>query len=147
MLNVHNITKSKHKKLIKYIFNIFGLEIRRANNWYDRYRDSVVELEDKYKKILKLSEGYLNASLPNQWSIIQSLQYIKNKKIIGDIVETGTFHGGGIILINNILKILKLKKKIWGYDTFNGVPNINFKYDLILGNKKLNFKKKKYSKL
>ncbi len=143
MLNVHSITKFKYKKIINYFFNIFGLEVRRKNNWYDKHRDSVVELDKKYKKILKESEKYINTSLPSQWSIIQSLEYIKKNKIKGDIIETGTFHGGGLILINNVLKAIKLKKNIWGYDTFKGIPNINLKHDAILGDKKINLNKKK----
>ena len=39
------------------------------------------------------------------------------------------------MLINETLKYLKLNKNIWGYDTFQGVPNQDFKYDKILGKK------------
>ena len=46
--------------------------------------------------------------------IIQSLQHVKRNKIKGDIVETGVFHGGGIIFLNDILNYLKLKKNYLG---------------------------------
>ena len=39
------------------------------------------------------------------------------------------------MLINETLKNLKLNKNIWGYDTFQDVPNQDFKYDKILGKK------------
>ncbi len=136
MINTHNIRQSFAKKLIKKIFDKFGFEIKRKNNWYDRHRDSVVEINKNIEKIISRSSKLINSSLPNQWGIIQSLQHIKNHKIKGDIVETGVFHGGGLVLINETLKYLKLKKNIWGYDTFQGVPNQNFKYDKLLGQKK-----------
>ena len=138
MINVHEINQSILKKLIKGVFNKFGFEIKRKDNWYDRYKDSVVELDPKLEKIITKSSKFINASIPNRWAIIQSLEHIKKNKIKGDIVETGVFHGGGLILINDILKNLKLKKKIWGYDTFEGVPNQSLKHDRILGNKSIN---------
>ena len=133
MLNVYIIKQSKFKKFVKYIFGLFGLEIKKKNSWFDKHRDSVVELNSPIKKILKKTEKYINASTPNQWAIIQSLEYIKRNKIKGDIVETGVFYGGGLILINYISRYLKLNKKIWGYDTFEGAPNVNLKKDRILG--------------
>ncbi len=135
MINVHNIKQSFTKKLLKKIFNKLGFEIKRKNNWYDRHRDSVVEINKNVEQIILRSSKLINSSLPNQWGIIQSLQHIKNNKVKGDIVETGVFHGGGLILINETLKYLKLNKNIWGYDTFQGVPNQDFKYDKILGKK------------
>ena len=143
MINVHEINQSILKKLIRGIFNKFGFEIKKKDNWYDRYKDSVVELNPKLKKIITKSSKFINASIPNRWAIIQSLEHVKKNKIKGDIVETGVFHGGGLILINDILKYLKLKKKIWGYDTFEGIPNQSLKHDRILGNKSINKKETK----
>lgn len=142
MKNVYSITQLNYKKIIKSFFNFFGYELKRKNNWFDRYRDSVIELNPKYNRLLKKVEDLINASIPNQWAIIQSLIHIKNYKIKGDIVETGVFHGGGLILINETLKILKLNKKIWGYDTFEGIPKIGLKHDEILGGKKINLSSK-----
>ena len=45
MLNVHEIRSSKLKKTLRGIFNFLGLEIRRKNSWYEKYRDSVVEID------------------------------------------------------------------------------------------------------
>ena len=136
MINFFNIRQSLIKRLIKAMFNKLGFEIKKRNNWHDRHSNSVVEMNKNEKKIILKSSNFINASIPNQWAIIQSLQHIKKNKVQGDIVETGVFHGGGLILINEILKYIKLKKKIWGYDTFLGVPNQNFKYDKFVGKKK-----------
>ena len=81
MINVHNIRQSFVKKLIKIFFDKFGFEIKRKNNWYDRHRDSVIEINKKIEKIISKSSKLINASLPNQWGIIQSLQHIKKNKV------------------------------------------------------------------
>ena len=52
MLNVHEVRSSKLKTL-KKVFNFLGLEIRRKNSWYEKYRDSVVEIDKNLEKILK----------------------------------------------------------------------------------------------
>ena len=138
MKNVYEIRRPKIKKFVKQLINLFGFEIKKKNNWFDKHRDSVVELDSNLSRIIKKTDELINASMPNRWAIIQSLVHIKKLKVPGDIVETGVFHGGGLIFINEIIKYLKLNKRIWGYDTFGGVPNINLKFDKILGEKKIN---------
>ena len=58
MINVHEINQSILKKLIRGIFNKFGFEIKKKDNWYDRYKDSVVELNPKLKKYSKSNKIY-----------------------------------------------------------------------------------------
>ncbi len=122
---------------IKKIFNFFNLELSKKDNWSKRYGDAVVEIDKKSLRTIKFVNNLMIGSLPNQWSIIQALKYIKNNKVDGDIVETGVFHGGGLIFLNEIMKNIGLKKKIWGYDTFTGVPEIDFKNDELISGQKI----------
>ena len=70
-------------------------------------------------------------------------KYIINnhKKIKGDILDLGVYRGRSLITIALILKKLKSKKKVYGFDTFSGFPKLN-KFDL-----RYNFKRKKYFSL
>jgi hypothetical protein len=54
-------------------------------------------------------------------SLYESLEYIKDKNIEGDLVECGVFKGGNVLGMRNFCKANKLNKKIWGYDTFEGM--------------------------
>ncbi len=47
----------------------------------------------------------------NLWSIHQSLKYIHNEKIEGDIVECGIYNGNTLSFIGKICEDLNLKKK------------------------------------
>ena len=78
----------------------------------------MAEIHENELKILNEISAYALSSRANQWSIIQSLKYIKNKNIDGDIVECGVYKGGSLLLILKILEILNLNKKVYGYDTF-----------------------------
>ena len=66
-----------YKKTIKKIFNFFNLEIKRKNNFQDRYFDSVAEISNDEKRILEKIYEIALSSVANQWSIIQSLKHIK----------------------------------------------------------------------
>ena len=84
----------------------------RKNSWSKRYADTVVEIDRKSLKTIKLVDKIMIGTLPNQWSIIQALKYIKGNNLKGDIVETGVFHGGGLIFLNEIMKNIGLKKNL-----------------------------------
>ena len=52
---------------------------------------------------------------------IEILKKIKNVK--GDIIEFGVWNGNSLIFMKKILDYLKIKKRIYGYDHFKGMPN------------------------
>jgi len=132
------------KNLVQSFFSIFNLELKKKNNFESRYFDSVVEIAENELKALNEISEYALSSRANQWSIIQSLKYIKNNNVSGDIVECGVYKGGSLLLILKILKIINLKKKIYGYDTFElGFDKLSEKDTDIKGKKieKLEFEK------
>ena len=119
------------KKIIKKILNIFNYRVISKNDWNKRVENLIVEASDEdLKNFEKVNEISLT-SLPNRWSLYQSLKYIKENDIKGDIVETGVFKGANLVLINNFLKQFNLEKKIYAYDTYEGQPepsNLDFDY-------------------
>ena len=106
------------KSTIKRVFNIFNLEITTKNNFESRFNNYIAEISKEEQEILKNISEYALSSQVNQWSIIQSLKYIKSKNLEGSIVECGIYKGGTLLLIIKILKNLGLKKSLYGYDTF-----------------------------
>ncbi len=118
--------RSPLKKFIISFFNIFGYEIKKKNNFSDRWGNFIIEANENEKKILKSFEKICLASSLNLWSISQSLKHISNKKIEGDIVECGLYNGSTLSFIGKISEDLNLKKKIWGYDTFSGFVENSF---------------------
>ena len=112
--------RSKFKKIILNFFNFFGYELKRKNNFLDRWGNFIAEANEQEKKDLIFFQKICLASELNLWSINQSLKYICNQKIEGDIVECGVYNGNTLSYIGKISENLNLKKKIWGYDTFSG---------------------------
>ncbi len=129
------------KDLVNNFLSLFKLEIRRKNNFENRYFDSVSEISENELKILDEISDYALSSRANQWSIIQSLKYIQNKNIVGDVVECGVYKGGSLLLILKIMHILELNKKVYGYDTFEfGFDKLSDKDTDIKGKKVENLK-------
>lgn len=61
-------------------------------------------------------------SLPNQEYLIESLHKIHTNQIPGDIVETGVFRGGMMMIAATTLLELGNIRDLWLYDTYQGMP-------------------------
>ena len=66
--------KNFFKNKIKSFLSLFNYEIKRINNFEQRFFDSVVEITEDEKKILESIGKFALSSKSNQWSIIQSLK-------------------------------------------------------------------------
>jgi len=119
------------KKIIKDILKFFNYKIISKNEWNKKVENLIVEASnDELKMFEKINEISLT-SLPNRWSLYQSLSYIQENNIEGDIVETGVFKGANLVLINDFLNKFNIDKKIYAYDTYEGQPkpsNLDFDY-------------------
>ncbi len=118
--------RSPLKKLIIKFFGMFGYELKRKNNFNDRWGNFIAELNEDRRKQIKYFQEITLASELNLWSIYQSLKYINDENIEGDIVECGVYNGNTLAFIGEIIDELNLNKKIWGYDTFDGFVKSSF---------------------
>ncbi len=61
------------------------------------------------------------SNMERLWAVIQATKYIIKNNIEGDFVETGCWRGGNSLAIAMILNDFKIDKKIYLYDTFEGM--------------------------
>ncbi len=117
------------KKIIKNLINLSNFRIVHKNDWYERQVNLIPEINNNDLSFIKKLEKYSLCPPAAHWSIIQSINYISKRNIPGDIVECGVFRGGNLILMNEIKNRLNLKKKIYAFDTFEGMsePTIHDK--------------------
>ena len=57
------------------------------------------------------------------FALMKSIEFIKQHKVSGDFVECGVWKGGNLILFQKFIEKYNLEKKIYGYDTFEGMSN------------------------
>ena len=75
------------------------------------------------KKFILENPGMLigDKAIYRQIKLVEIIQ--KTKKIKGDVVEFGIWHGNNLFFMKKIIDFFKLEKKVIGYDNFSGFPN------------------------
>ena len=104
------------KNKINSTLQIFGYQIQKT-----RRVKPILEINSFERKIITKSKKISITTQERQWALIQSIKYIKNNNIKGDIVECGVFRGGNIAIIKSLSKKLNINKKIFAYDTYEGM--------------------------
>lgn len=81
----------------------------------------IPEINRYEEKLIQTTLKYSMTSVPSIWALIKATNYIIKNKIPGDFVECGIWKGGNIILIKKLLVNLNISRKIFCYDTFEGL--------------------------
>jgi O-methyltransferase len=109
------------KKIIKIFFKIFGLKKKIIFS----LEKLIPEISETEKNIIEACGKYSMTSKLRMYVLSQAIKYVKNENIEGDFVECGIWKGGNIILFNKFNLLYDLKKKIYGFDTFEGMSEPN----------------------
>lgn len=70
---------------------------------------------------VKTVQPYSMTSIERITELYNSLEYIRLNNINGDVVECGVWKGGNILGVMEYLHHYKIDKKIWLFDTFEGM--------------------------
>lgn len=106
-------------KFLNKIGSKFGYKIKveRLNFPYDIFSDK------EFMEIYNICKDHTMSSLERMYSLYNSMKYIIENKIDGDLVECGVWKGGSSMLMALMLKKYGVtNKKIYLYDTFEGMP-------------------------
>jgi len=112
------------KYKINSILQIFGYRIQKIVSV-----KPILELNSFEKRIIDKAIKISTTTQERQWALIQSIKYIKDNNIKGDMVECGVYKGGNIAIIKSLSKKLKINKKIFAYDTYDGMSEPS-KFDI-----------------
>lgn len=92
------------------------------------------DMDVRFRKIFDLCSPYTMTSVNSMYSLFQSVIYIVDNKIDGDFVECGVWRGGSAMIIAETLSMLGVSdRKIYLYDTFEGMPRPGEKDSKIRG--------------
>ena len=110
--------------LAKKIRNFFRIIKKPFIKKEDFWKNNIPEIDEENKNLIEFIGEYSLTPLIRRWTLIKSLHYINKKKVIGDIVECGIWRGGNLFLAKKIQdKYYKeIKRKLYGFDTFEGMP-------------------------
>ena len=109
--------KMKFLKAVKEILNKLGYDLKKVSNQFP------AESTPEEKELIESSCKYSTTGIIRMWALVQSIKYIHKKNIDGDMVECGIWKGGNVILMKKMIEKYNLKNKVYGYDTFEGMPD------------------------
>jgi hypothetical protein len=109
--------KNMASRIINSMLRTVGLDPAKRRE----RRERIVEMTAEEQNILAVASRYSMTGQLRQWSLLQAMEHVARKGIEGDIVECGVWKGGNLILCGLMAKKLHLSKRIWGFDTFEGM--------------------------
>jgi len=108
-----NLTKFTNKILSNFGYKINKLERDRSF--------PVIEVNREIEKIIKHCSKYSLTGYLRMYVVTEAIRKVLNDGLEGDFVECGVWKGGNLILMEKLRGFYKLNKKIYGYDTFDGM--------------------------
>lgn len=106
------------KKPIQKLAGMFGYEIIRAPKFNIFSKD----MGDEFLEIFEKCKFYTMTSVERMYALYQATKYVVNSKIPGDFVECGVWKGGSSMLMAlTLLECKDISRKIFLYDTFEGM--------------------------
>ena len=80
-----------------------------------------VEAKKEIIKLIDLASKYSMTGKLRMYILAEAIKHVSKKSLKGDFVECGVWKGGNLILMNKLNSLYNLNKKIFGYDTFDGM--------------------------
>lgn len=106
------------KILLQSIANKLGYRIARISN-----PDPIIDSDHEFLEIYEKCKAYTMTSKERMYALYKSVEHIVRAGIPGDFVECGVWKGGSAMLIVYALrKLMVTNRKIYLYDTFEGMP-------------------------
>ncbi len=105
------------KKFVAFILTKLGYRLEK----YDFSRPPL-DMDKGFEEICSISKRYTLTSVERMYTLYKAIEYVVNAGIQGDIVETGVWKGGSMMLAALTLqKFDDVRRKIYLYDTYGGM--------------------------
>jgi O-methyltransferase len=102
----------------KYLLKPLGLKISAIQKDEDFIQDA------DFLEIFKQCKPYTMTSIERMYALYNAVKYVVHNNIEGDFVECGVWRGGSSMMIAlTLYKLAVNNRKIYLYDTFEGMSN------------------------
>ena len=132
-------------RIIRNFFRKIRAAIFKEKDFYTR---NIPEIDSANKEYIEMFSHHTMTPIIRRWNLIKAIHYVNKKKLEGDIVESGVWRGGNLFLSKTIQDKYypKIKRRFYGYDTYEGMPQPSIHDGLKINNIYNNLKKKKWFK-
>ena len=108
------------------ILRLFKSLFKKIN--YNLHKIESINIEQEFpdsnnfeKELFEIISGYTMTSHERIFALMKSIDFVKHNNVDGDFVECGVWRGGNLILFQKFIEKYNLSKKIYAYDTFEGM--------------------------
>ena len=107
----------------KSLFKLVNKLTKKPSSRKIELRDIAIELEKQDIDMIKdvIDNKYTMTSPQRLINTLKSCHYVVKNNIPGDFVECGVWRGGNGILAKKVFEYLGSNKKVWMFDTFQGM--------------------------
>ena len=110
------------KNLIKLLINRLGYSLYKTTSEVSLGTTKDIK-EEEFWEIYDLCKPYTMTSIERMYSLYLSVEYVLSNNINGSFVECGVWRGGSAMLIAKMLENRNSNRKIYLYDTFEGMSD------------------------
>ena len=108
------------------ILRLFKSLFKKIN--YNLHKIEPINIEQEFpdsnnfeKELFEIISEYTMTSHERIFALMKSIDFVKHNNVDGDFVECGVWRGGNLILFQKFIEKYNLSKKIYAYDTFEGM--------------------------
>ena len=108
------------------ILRLFKSLFKKIN--YNLHKIEPINIEQEFpdsnnfeKELFEIISEYTMTSHERIFALMKSINFVKHNNVDGDFVECGVWRGGNLILFQKFVEKYNLSKKIYAYDTFEGM--------------------------
>ena len=108
------------------ILRLFKSLFKKIN--YNLHKIEPINIEQEFpdsnnfeKELFDIISEYTMTSHERIFALMKSINFVKHNNVDGDFVECGVWRGGNLILFQKFIEKYSLSKKIYAYDTFEGM--------------------------
>jgi O-methyltransferase len=80
-----------------------------------------IEATEYERRLIDLIQPFSMTGPERKWALMQSLKYVADNSLAGDLVECGVWRGGNLALMRRFANDFFASKLVFGYDTFEGM--------------------------
>jgi hypothetical protein len=84
--------------------------------------DELGELPPEFRSLHERCAPFTMTSVARMYALYEAIRYVSAAQIPGDVVECGVWRGGSSMPAALTLAQLDEHRKMWLYDTFEGMP-------------------------
>lgn len=111
-------------KIVNKILEVPGYKLIKSKEEQERRLD--IDTDDEFLEIYNQCKDYTMTSIERMYALYCAGKHIIKSGLSGDFIECGVWRGGSSMLLAHILvRNSILNRKIYLYDTFEGMPRPN----------------------